>query len=186
EMMLIIVVYFLVNVLCEISANQAEVIKTKLGSIRGKIQSSSLSGIRVQKFLNIPYAEAPVGQLRFKKPQPKRPWKGILNSTKDIIACVQPWQSGVTITEDCLILNVWTPFPRSQNASVMVWIHGGAFVSGHSGLYPGPNFVAVGDVILVTINYRLSALGFLTTGDNRIKGTPSKNINFTEFGSLMK
>ena len=59
-------------------------------------------------------------------------------------------------------------------------------MSGHSGLYPGSNFVAVGDVILVTINYRLSALGFLTTGDNRIKGTPSKNINFTELASLMK
>ncbi|CAB4003973.1 Hypothetical predicted protein [Paramuricea clavata] len=134
------------------------------------IQSSSLSGIRVQKFLNIPYAEAPVGQLRFEKPQPKRPWKNILNSTENLIACIQPWQPGVTITEDCLILNVWTPFPRPQNTSVMVWIHGGAFRGGNSGSYVGSNFVAVGDVILVTINYRLSALGFLTTGDNRIKG----------------
>ncbi|CAB3995413.1 Hypothetical predicted protein, partial [Paramuricea clavata] len=113
----------------------------------------------------------PVGQLRFKKPEPKLPWKGVLNRTEDIIACIQPWKPKVTMTEDCLILNVWTPFPRPQNASVMVWIHGGSFVAGHSGMYEGSNIVAVGGVIVVTINYRLSALGFLTTGDNRIKST---------------
>ena len=58
-----------------------------------------------------------------------------------------------------------------------VWIHGGAFRHGYSGEYEGSNFVAVGDVILVTINYRLTALGFLTSGDNRIKGTLFINHN---------
>ena len=57
--------------------------------------------------------------------------------------------------------------------SMQVWIHGGGFVLGTSGQYIGTNFVVVGDVILVTINYRLSALGFLTTGDDRLKGTSS-------------
>ncbi|XP_028397988.1 cholinesterase-like [Dendronephthya gigantea] len=168
--MFFVVVIFL---LCEpflISANQGEVIQTQSGLIRGKIQSSSLAEVKVQKFLNIPYAEPPVGELRFQKPQPKKPWNGTLNTTEDIIACIQPERPGLTLTEDCLILNVWTPFPRPKNASVMVWIHGGAFRFGSSGEYPGTNFVAVGGVILVTINYRLTALGFLATGDDRIKG----------------
>ena len=51
-------------------------VATKSGSVRGIIQTTAISGIRVQKFLNIPYADAPVGQLRFEKPQPKKPWKG--------------------------------------------------------------------------------------------------------------
>ena len=56
-----------------------------------------------------------------------------------------------------------------------VWIHGGAFLFGNGGEHIGSNFVAIGDVILVTINYRLSALGFLSTGDDRIKSKSSKN-----------
>ena len=169
--MLVLIACFFLNVLYGISASPGEVITTKSGSIRGIIQSSSLFERKVQKFVNIPYAEAPVGQLRFEKPQPPKPWNGTLNGTEDIIACIQPWRAELTkITEDCLILNVWTPFPRPQNASVMVWIHGGAFRQGCSGLFDGSNFVAAGDVILVTINYRMSALGFLTTGDDKIKG----------------
>ena len=61
------------------------VISTKSGLVRGKIQSSAVSGIKVQKFLNIPYAETPVGRLRFEKPQPKKPWKGNISFSSKII-----------------------------------------------------------------------------------------------------
>ncbi|XP_028397962.1 cholinesterase-like [Dendronephthya gigantea] len=169
-MLTVIVYLLLITPFVTSSIHQAEVVQTQSGLIRGIIQSSSLNGISVQKFLNIPYAEAPVGELRFEKPRPRTPWNGALNSTEQIIACIQPNQLGLTITEDCLVLNVWTLFPRPKNASVMVWIHGGAFRFGNSGETQGPNMVAVGNVILVAINYRLTALGFLSTGDDRIKG----------------
>ncbi|XP_046863361.1 cholinesterase-like [Xenia sp. Carnegie-2017] len=76
------------------------------------------------------------------------------------------------MTEDCLIVNVWTPYPKPKNATVMVYIHGGAFIAGssHEVNYHGENFVALGNVILVTMNYRLSALGFLTALEAGIKG----------------
>ncbi|XP_028406018.1 cholinesterase-like isoform X2 [Dendronephthya gigantea] len=170
-MKMILLLFLSIN-LHQIKAMYTEVITTNSGKVRGLIQSSSLPGIKVQKFLNIPYAEAPVGELRFEKPKPRKPWNETLNSTEVNIACFQKYIQGWNLTEDCLILNIWTRYPQPKNATVMVYIHGGSFRSGssRSRRHNGANFVAVGDVILVTINYRLSGLGFLTSGDDRIKG----------------
>ncbi|VTR60347.1 carboxylesterase type B [Actinobacillus pleuropneumoniae] len=121
----------------------------------------------------IPYAKPPVGPLRFRAPVPPDSWDGIRETTAFSPMCLQPLEStssmlggGVTktVSEDCLYLNVWAP--RNMPAEplpVMVWIHGGAFVTGSGSLpsYNGAPFVLRGDVIVVTINYRLGPLGFL-------------------------
>src|SRR5205085_4578372 len=118
-----------------------------------------------------PYAAPPVGDLRFQSPQPLPPWHGVRDATKDgpippqgrsrlahIMGDFERPQS-----EDCLTLNIWTPGPDSKKRPVMVWIHGGAFASGAGSLpwYSGESFAANGDIITVSINYRLGALGFL-------------------------
>jgi carboxylesterase type B len=123
----------------------------------------------INVFKGIPFAEPPVGPLRFSPPVAKEPWNGAYNATYYRDACVQDPTQEVTngsVSEDCLHLNIFAPKPAMPGgAAVMVWIHGGGFVIG-SGLsyYPSP-LVAAGDVIVVTINYRLNAFGFLSTGD---------------------
>ncbi|RAR44086.1 carboxylesterase/lipase family protein [Paenibacillus sp. MDMC362] len=143
------------------------VVQTKAG----RIQGSSENGVRVWK--GIPYAKPPVGPLRFRAPVPPDPWDGIKDATAFSPMCLQPLEStssmlggGVTktVSEDCLYLNVWAPLNTpAEPLPVMVWIHGGTFVTGAGSLpsYNGTPFVLRGDVIVVTINYRLGPLGFL-------------------------
>lgn len=129
------------------------------GPVRGTVSSA---GIR--EFLGIPYAAAPVGNLRWRPPVAHAPWFAPLEATQFANHCPQPPSPfGVaSITEDCLFLNVFTPdhddFFRLR--PVMVWIHGGALVFGESNDYDSTGLVNDG-VIVVTINYRLGALGFL-------------------------
>lgn len=137
----------------------------------GRIQGLTENGVRVWK--GIPYAKPPVGPLRFRSPVPPDSWDGIRETTVFSPMCLQPLEStssmlggGVTktVSEDCLYLNVWAP-PNMpvEPLPVMVWIHGGTFVTGSGSLpsYNGAPFVLRGDVIVVTINYRLGPLGFL-------------------------
>ncbi|GAB6928673.1 para-nitrobenzyl esterase [Paenibacillus sp. JCM 10914] len=137
----------------------------------GKIQGIVEDGVRVWK--GIPYAQPPSGELRFKAPVPPHAWEDIKVTDRYSPMCIQPMEStssmlggGVrkTVSEDCLYLNVWAPRKTPiEPLPVMVWIHGGAFVSGSSSLptYNGASFVSRGDVLIVTINYRLGPLGFL-------------------------
>ncbi|XP_022105591.1 acetylcholinesterase-1-like [Acanthaster planci] len=105
----------------------------------------------IDVFKGIPFAEPPVGQLRFRPPVAKGPWDGTYDATYFRDACVQDAPGG---------------------AAVMVWIHGGGFVRGSAveTAYSGQRLVAVGDVIVVSINYRLNVFGFLTTGDETLPG----------------
>lgn len=121
------------------------------------------SGTAVRVYRGIPYAAPPIGPLRWKPPQPAKPWKGILVAKRFPANCPQiPLVPGPQ-SEDCLGLNVWTP-ARSAGARlpVMVWIHGGGFQIGASSqsVYDGQALAAQG-VVLVSINYRLGILGFL-------------------------
>jgi len=130
-------------------------------------------------FSGIPYARSPAGDLRWRPPQPPLPWTGVRDASSfGPIAPQRVAEAGITSpadpgaddvqSEDCLTLNIWTPEIPEDPASatgrpVMVWIHGGGFTSGSGSvfLYRGDHLAREGDVVVVTINYRLGALGFL-------------------------
>jgi para-nitrobenzyl esterase len=140
-------------------AQQNPIAFTFNGPVRGSV---SAAGIR--EFLGIPYAAAPVGNLRWKPPVDHAPWFQILDATQFANHCPQPPSPfGIgSITEDCLFLNVFTPNDHDffRLRPVMVWIHGGALITGESNDYD-PTAMVEDGVIVVTINYRLGALGFL-------------------------
>ncbi|XP_053385962.1 cholinesterase 1-like [Mercenaria mercenaria] len=128
---------------------------------------------QVKKFLGIPYAEPPVGNLRFEKPVMKArlqtPFKAHNYSPK----CPQPWPQRDTMSEDCLYLNIFKPELPSKNIApkpVMIWIHGGGFLEGYSDVYSGDVISVLADVIVVTLNYRLGVLGFFSTQNSMAKG----------------
>ncbi|CAH2092469.1 unnamed protein product [Euphydryas editha] len=126
-------------------------------------------------FKGIPYAKPPLGDLRFKAPQPVEPWDGIRNASK--FGPIS-YQNDVFTTkailgqEDCLYLNVYTPdLAPNKPFPVMLWIHGGGFIcgSGNDDMY-GPEFLIKKDVVVVTFNYRLGILGFLSLETDDIPG----------------
>lgn len=149
-------------------------VTTQVGRVRG-VRMPVLSG-HVSAFLGIPFAEPPVGRLRFLRPEPKRPWSHVLDASSYQHACYQfvdqlypgfhgteMWNPNRDMSEDCLYLNVWVPSPRPRNASVLVWIYGGGFYSGSSSLdvYDGRFLSYTENVVLVSISYRVGAFGFL-------------------------
>ncbi|XP_053513773.1 cholinesterase isoform X1 [Artibeus jamaicensis] len=155
------------------------IITTKNGKVRG-INLSVLGGA-VTAFLGIPYAQPPLGRLRFRKPQSMTKWSDIWNATKYSNSCYQNtdqsfpgftgsemWNPNTDLSEDCLYLNVWIPVPKPKNATVMVWIYGGGFQTGTSSLpvYDGKFLARVERVIVVSMNYRVGALGFLALPGN--------------------
>ena len=136
----------------------------------GRVHGSSEDGLSVYR--GIPYAAPPVGDLRFRVARPHPGWDDVLdceafrpiapqipNEALDAMIGAAPQKQ----SEDCLFLNIWTPGTDDAARPVMVWIHGGAFTigSGSEGLYNGAMLASRGDVVVVTINYRLGALGFL-------------------------
>jgi para-nitrobenzyl esterase len=147
-------------------------IETTHGTLRGTAEGG------VARFLGVPFAAPPVGPLRFRPPRPAEAWTGVRPATSfGPIAPQNPSLMDALFggeaeawDEDCLFLNVWTPAvpgtaTEADPLPVMVWIHGGGFEmgSGSSPLYHGESFARSG-VVLVTINYRLGALGFLELG----------------------
>ncbi|KAH6929823.1 hypothetical protein HPB50_005974 [Hyalomma asiaticum] len=177
----------LVAVASLIAAQDFPRVKTDAGVVVGtRVQAG---GTEVDAFLGIPYAEPPIGELRFRRPRPVPPWEGTHNATTKPPACRQvPFDllgpleldySGAS--EDCLYVNVWRPARPQKCATAresascsnvliptVVFIHGGAFQWGDSALflYDPANFVALtGDVVFVTFNYRVSMFGFLDSGD---------------------
>jgi para-nitrobenzyl esterase len=121
------------------------------------------AGGEVVSFKGIPYAAAPVGRLRWRAPEDPVVWRNVRDATQFGPQCPQPQPSGA-VSEDCLTLNVWTSArSTSERLPVMVWIHGGGFFrgSGSNSAYDGEALARRG-VVLVTLNYRLGALGFLT------------------------
>jgi para-nitrobenzyl esterase len=139
-----------------------------LGSIRGAVEGAEGS---VVAFRGIPYAAPPLGSHRFLPPQAPIPWQGMRDATANGPIAPQPplrvegTMGSITLAqdEDCLTLNIWTPADAVQKAPVIVWIHGGGFISGAGSLpwYDGSNLAARHGVVVVGVNYRLGALGFL-------------------------
>ncbi|XP_046579766.1 cholinesterase 2-like isoform X2 [Haliotis rubra] len=123
-------------------------------------------------FLGIPFAVPPTGSRRFKPPKPHPGFNHTFKANKYGPACVQTLTRtvghGATGDEDCLTLNVFTPasITETTNIPVIVWIHGGGFTGGNAFVYDPSSIVAHGQVIMVTIQYRLGPLGFLSTKDD--------------------
>ena len=141
------------------------VIETTYGPVRGKDDG------QVKSWKGIRYAAPPVGDLRFRAPEPAERWTDVVDATAFRSACPQPrlpnfpLDLGAPQDEDCLSLNIWTSSDTGPGAAkpVMVWLHGGAYVlgAGSQALYNGRRLAGGGEVVVVTVNYRLGALGFL-------------------------
>lgn len=135
----------------------------------GKVSGTFRDGVHV--FRGIPFAAPPTGPRRYRAPEPPEPWSDVRDALHAGPVAPQPPSPLESMLgapsphwdEDCLGLNVWTPGLDDGRRPVMVWIHGGAFVngSGSTPWYDGTRFAQHGDLVVVTINYRLGALGFL-------------------------
>lgn len=141
-------------------------VRLRQGSYRGRLAAGSVS------FKGIPYARPPVGALRFAAPEPLADGDAISDATRFGPSCVQMRQNSrfsssgrdARFSEDCLYLNVYTPACDSKRRAVLVWIHGGAFLSGSGNIYDGTHLAQQGDIVVVTINYRLGVFGFADIG----------------------
>lgn len=155
---------------------------TTLGRVRGFRDTA----FQLDVFRGIPYAAPPVGELRFRPPAPGTPWSGVREATEFGPSAPQlpvPFDLipglGVGETdEDCLTLNVYTPACDGGRRPVLVWIHGGAFTigSGSQMMYDPRPLARRGDVVIVTVNYRLGALGFLALCDREPATTANAGL----------
>ena len=141
------------------------VVETAYGQVRG------IDDGRVTAWKGVRYAAPPTGELRWRAPQPPEPWSEVADATTFGPVCPQPVEPRIPIDlgapqgDDCLTLNIWasSEIAGGDRKPVMVWIHGGAYVLGSANqpLYDGRVLAAGGDVVVVTVNYRLGAFGFL-------------------------
>lgn len=145
-------------------AQTGPLVDAPAGRLRGEALADGINAFR-----GVPYARAPVGNLRWRAPAQARRWRGERNATQFGAACMQPSSRGGSIysnthaamSEDCLFLNIWAP-ADAQNAPVFVWIHGGSLTTGagSEAMYDGARMAQQG-IIVVTINYRLGILGYM-------------------------
>lgn len=136
------------------------VVRTISGAVRGSVHDG------VRAFKGIPYAQPPVGDLRWALPKAAKPWKDVFDATKYGSACPQVSRFGLTEASDdenCLTLNITAPYDGkpARKKPVFVWIHGGQFVGGSSALYPLDMLATSGDLVVVSLNYRLGVFGFM-------------------------
>ncbi|XP_056298967.1 acetylcholinesterase [Pseudoliparis swirei] len=169
----------LLSLLAPTCSSQSEpdlTVQTRAGRVRG-IRMPVPDRSYVTAFLGIPFGEPPVGKRRFRPAEPKRGWSGVYEANAYPNACYQfvdtsfpgfqgseMWNPNREMNEDCLYLNVWVPSsPRPHSLTVMVWIYGGGFYSGSSSLdvYDGRYLAHSETVIVVSMNYRIGAFGFL-------------------------
>ena len=156
-----------------------------------EVSSGRLEGVTRadhEAFFGIPYAAAPKGELRFRAPAALEPWTGIRSASSKGFAAPQTISPipGVSASgtqdEDCLNLNVFTQATDGAKRPVLFWIHGGGYThgAGYEPLYDGGRLAVRGDVVVVTINYRLGALGFLYLGDHMPDAELSANVGLLD------
>jgi para-nitrobenzyl esterase len=137
-------------------------IRTPFGALRGEQAGGVL------QFRGVPFAEPPVGPLRFRAPVPVKPWSGERDATRFAASAMQAGEPAIEHSEDCLYLNIWAPADPPGNRApfpVYVWIHGGGFTGGHAfeSMYDGMSLTQEG-VICISVAYRLGVFGFLDFG----------------------
>lgn len=137
------------------TATAATLIAAPAGSLRGTVEDG------VNAFRGIPFAQPPVGPLRFRAPERLKPWSGVRDAGRFAAAAMQKAQPGARVSEDCLYLNVWAPVGKGPYP-VFVWIHGGGFTGGQAfaPIFDGAGFARDG-IVLVTVAYRLGVFGFM-------------------------
>ncbi|MCX7586382.1 carboxylesterase/lipase family protein [Phenylobacterium sp. 58.2.17] len=172
-------------------AQGGEVVKVESGQLQGVVQDGVLA------FKGVPFAAPPVGDLRWRPPQPAAKWSGIRSAAAYGHDCAQkPFPSdaaplGTEPAEDCLVLNVWRPAGAPANAKlpVMVWIYGGGFVNGGSSpeVYSGHQFAKQG-VVVVSFNYRVGRFGFFAHPalSKESPGGPLGNYGFMDQIAALK
>lgn len=144
------------------SSASGNTVQTPTGTVKGVVTGDH------RVFNGIPYAAPPVGHLRWQPPRPASSWSGVRDATTPPADCVQTavaWRpAAASTTEDCLYLNVWTPKQANAGARrpVAVWFHGGGSINGAGRDFEPVSMVTQGDLLVVTVNYRLGALGYLT------------------------
>ncbi|PPK41755.1 para-nitrobenzyl esterase [Trinickia symbiotica] len=166
-------------------SSDGPVIHTASGAVRGVTRDG------INMFLGIPYASPPVGDLRWRPPQPAKPWSGVRAATHFASTCAQATQFGVfagpvSTSEDCLYLNVFVAkgAPKNAKRPVIVWLHGGANLSGESDDYDASKLATGGpdgvETVVVTINYRLGVLGLFSNPAINSEGHPWGNYTILD------
>uniref|UniRef100_A0A2I3RQU3 Carboxylic ester hydrolase n=1 Tax=Pan troglodytes TaxID=9598 RepID=A0A2I3RQU3_PANTR len=174
---------------CPATATGPEVaqpeVDTALGRVRGQQVGVKGTDHLVNVFLGIPFAQPPLGPNRFSAPHPAQPWEGVQDASTAPPMCLQDVESMnnsrfvlngkqqiFSVSEDCLVLNIYSPaeVPAGAGRPVMVWVHGGALITGTATSYDGSALAAYGDVVVVTVQYHLGVLGFFSTGDEHAPG----------------
>ncbi|MDW6003643.1 carboxylesterase/lipase family protein [Vibrio mangrovi] len=167
---LILMISLLLTCLSVSAAELTDVVETEYGALQGLMSKDH----QVSIYKGIPYAQAPVGSLRWQAPKMLQPWLGLKHTMQYQAGCYQiqhgevlPWTKEflhtTLMSEDCLYLNIWAPNSKSATRKpVIVFIHGGGFIEGSGSvpIYDGENLARAG-VVFVTINYRLGEFGFL-------------------------
>ncbi|MCL4686839.1 carboxylesterase family protein [Myxococcota bacterium] len=180
-------------------------VETRAGWVEGRIENridadrldEAPDDRPVSVFRSIPYARPPTGPLRWAPPQPEVRWSGVRDAThfgpsapqRPSVVMRMLGMDGVTQDEDCLTLNVWTPAPDLAEGGtdgvrrpVLVWLHGGAFAAGAGSMpvYDGARLARRGDVVVVTIQYRLGALGYLVVPELLERGEVGANFGLLD------
>ena len=169
---------------CSVFAAERPVVKIDTGTLQGAVEYN------MQVFKNIPYAAPPVGELRWRPPQPALAWNGMRDASKFGESCPQQYIKnlstglGLPGSEDCLKLNVYAPTKPGKNLPVMVWIHGGGLiVDGVRDPQFTPINLIKNDVIVVTVDYRLGSLGFFASKE-LIEEAKSKGEPVGNYGTM--
>ncbi|XP_055697980.1 juvenile hormone esterase-like [Phlebotomus papatasi] len=153
----------------DVSLNDRPTIHTTTGWLQGTTESCGLF-CSYYSFKGIPYAAPPTGQNRFRAPRPHPGWSGTRDASEHGASCPSGSRLSRVVSEDCLFLNIYSQDLVGRRA-VMVWIHGGSFSGGNGDSFTyGPDHIVDDNVVMVTINYRLGALGFLSTEDHHAPG----------------
>ncbi|XP_031622018.1 esterase B1-like [Contarinia nasturtii] len=139
---------------------------TRSGEIRGQIKETIWEKRPFETFIGIPYAQPPVGDLRFKAPEPVKPWREPFNAVTPSKMCPQNAKNVTGMSEDCLYMSIHVPVVNgTRKLATLVFFHGGGYIAGTAdNRFFGPDFFVENDVILVTLNFRLGVLGFMSLG----------------------
>ncbi len=186
-MKLIRLTVIMVTLLAAMPLAAADICTEQVPTQQGPVIGLATADGQVCEYRGIPYAKPPVGELRWQNPIPAQERSSVLTADSFSPVCVQsedntfkmPGEKKDVISEDCLYLNIWRP-AKSGTFPVMVWIHGGSLLSGAGslGIYRGDNIASRSDVILVSINYRLGALGFMAHPDLALEDPNDSTGNY--------